>query len=176
MEEKNSNIKNSIENESDQTILDLFLIIIRGRWLIIKITLTFVLLGIFIAVFSPNLYESRVKMIPEISDNKSKISTGLSALRNFGLDFGNLGSPGLTSEIYPDIIKSNDVLISVIRDSINIPDIKNKKQILNLLEENLSLPGFIGKYILGLPQLIIKSLKGESKNKYKSDCYCRSEM
>lgn len=101
--------ENAISDEDTISILDILLVIGRYRKLIARVAAVVVILGLAIAIFSPNEYTSSAKVIRETeTESIGGISGGLEALRGFGINIGR-GSVGLTADTYPDILLSGEV-------------------------------------------------------------------
>ncbi|MEE9465745.1 MAG: Wzz/FepE/Etk N-terminal domain-containing protein, partial [Candidatus Neomarinimicrobiota bacterium] len=140
-------------------MLDILLIIGRYRKQIILITTSFVILGLVTAVFSPNQYTSTAKIIREtVTEGSGGLSGGLATLRGLGINLG--GSPGgLTADTYPDILLSQEVLLSVARTTFYFA---NRDTSMPLAEYYTKYPGLwrvitdgMKKATIGLPGTIL---------------------
>ena len=91
---------NSFENQEDSIdIIALLQSIWTGKKLILKTVLVFMILGLFIAVFSQNEYTASTTIVPQSSSEKPGGSIGgLAALAG-----SNLGSVGQQSSISPTL-------------------------------------------------------------------------
>ncbi len=154
----------SMENDKISfLILDVLQILARNRPLIVKFAGLSVVLGLFIAIFSTPQYTASAKMIREAAEGSSVFS-GLSALRSFGINLGG-GTSGLTEETYPDILRSREVILSVIRSKFYFSDIDSTMSLVAYYNRKPSLTGLLldglKKATIGLPGTILKKFRGD---------------
>ena len=96
---------NSSENQEDSIdIIALLQSIWIGKKLILKTVLVFMILGLFIAVFSQNKYTASTTIVPQSSSEKSGGSLGgLAALA--GINLGGVGQQSsISPQLYPQIL------------------------------------------------------------------------
>lgn len=143
-------------------MLDLLLVLGRYRNKIATITALFVVLGLVTAVVSPNQYTSTAKIIRESFEGGGGIGGGLAALRGFGINLGGT-SRGLTADTYPDILLSQEVLLSVARTTFYFASRDTSMQ---LAEYYTKYPGLwraitggLKKATIGLPGTILRSFR-----------------
>lgn len=93
-----------------------------GRRLIIKWAAIAAVVGIIVAFSIPKEYTTTIKLAPEISDSKSKMSGGLGALASMaGVNLGGGSSvDAVYPDLYPDVVKS-------IPFSVKLFDVKVKE-------------------------------------------------
>ncbi len=152
------------EEEDEISLLDMLLVLARNKMLILKTTGVFVLLGLFIAVFSGAEYTSSARLIRETTEAASANLGGLAALgQGLGLSIGG-ATEGLTAEAYPDILTSREVRLAVIRNRYFFRDIGDSLTLTAYLELR---KGFFSKaanavqeYTIGLPGKILSAIKG----------------
>lgn len=134
----------------------------KGRKTIIKITLLFFAIGLFIAIFSPKQYSTTTVMVPQVTEGTNKMGglSSLAAMAGFNLDM-NKGSQ-LSPNIYPQIVKSIPFQKELMNTKINIQGMKNKISLYDYYTDpKYSRSNFfnlIRKFTIGLPKTIIKSL------------------
>lgn len=137
-----------------------------GRRTIIKTTLLFMILGVFIAIFTPNQYSVTATLVPQVSSG-SKLGglSSLAAMAGFNMDLGTTAE--LSPAIYPKIVQSVPFKLELLQTKINL---EGKEQAISLYdyytdEENqgFNLLGSIKKYTIGLPGLIISAIKGRKE-------------
>jgi uncharacterized protein involved in exopolysaccharide biosynthesis len=137
----------------------------NNRRTIIKITLIFGAIGLFIAIVSPKEFTATTTMVPQSSDSQSKLGglSGLAAMAGINLSMGN-GSE-LSPLIYPQIVSSipfqmelmdKHLQFETIEDTVTLFDYFTKYQ-------KKSVPGTLKKYTIGLPGTILKAIKGEKQ-------------
>lgn len=137
----------------------------KGRKTIIKTTLIFMGIGLLVAIFSEKEYTASTTFVPQTSDSKIGGSLGgLAAMA--GINLGGMNSnSGISPDLYPQIISS----IPFQKELLETPlTIKGEKGKITFKEyyTNVKTPGLLGyikKYTIGLPGLIIKALKGSPK-------------
>lgn len=140
-----------------------------GRRTIIKITLLFMVLGVFIAIFTPNQYSVTATLVPQASSG-SKLGglSSLAAMAGFNMDMGTTAE--LSPAIYPKIVQSVPFKLELLQTKI---DFKGKDHPISLYdyytnEENqgFNLLGSIKKYTIGLPAVIIKAIRGKQEEAF----------
>jgi capsular polysaccharide biosynthesis protein len=139
----------------------------KGRKKILKTTLIFMALGLFVAIFSEKEYTASTTFVPQTSEGK-KIGGGLSGLAAIaGINLGSIGGntgTGISPLIYPNLINNVSFQKELLQTSITIKGIDDSTSFERYYTEiyNPSLLGYIKKYTIGLPGLIIKTIKGNS--------------
>jgi LPS O-antigen subunit length determinant protein (WzzB/FepE family) len=136
----------------------------NGRKLIIKTVLIFMLLGLFIAVFSSKEYTASSTMVPQLSSNKSKLGglSSLAAMAGFNLDL-NMETSELSPYIYPQIVQSVPFQLELMETPFNFEGIDKPVSIYEYYMDYAkpNVISAIKKYTIGLPFLILKALKPE---------------
>lgn len=151
------------EEEDEVSLLDLLLVLARNRRLIAITAGVFVVLGLLIAVFSSSEYSSSATLIREIESAEGNLGGGLAALgKGFGLSLGG-GTTGLTAEAYPNIIKSREVKLAVVRDKYYFPDYQDSLTLTDYFEKSKgifsTIVGGLKAYTIGLPGKILSIFK-----------------
>lgn len=155
----------------DFSLLDLVLIIFRDRRVIIRITALIVAGGLLLAIFGTPMYTASAHVIREsVSANFSQGSP-LAALRGLGISFGG-GSIGLTEDTFPDILKSREVSLAVVRIPFYFPD---RDSTMTLVEYDNFPGGIFGYLIMGLraitidlPGNILRAIRGSPEEQMAS--------
>ena len=121
-------------------------------------------LGLFVAIFSEKEYTASTTFVPQTSEEK-KIGGSLSGLAAMaGVNLGSIGGDtGISPLIYPNIINNVSFRKELLQTSITINGIDGSTSFENYYTEiySPSLLGYIKKYTIGLPGLIIKVIKGK---------------
>lgn len=137
-----------------------------GRRTIIKTTLLFTVLGVFIAIFTPNQYSVTATLVPQASSG-SKLGglSSLAAMAGFNMDMGTTAE--LSPAIYPKIVQSVPFKLELLQTKI---DFEGRDQAISLYDyytdgenQGFNLLGTIKKYTIGLPGVISKALKSEEE-------------
>lgn len=144
-----------------------------SRRTIIKSTLLFMVIGVFIAIFTPNQYSVTATLVPQVSSGSSKLGSlsSLAAMAGFNMDLGTTAE--LSPTIYPKIVQSVPFKRELLHTKI---DFKGKEYPISLYDyftdednQGFNLLGSIKKYTIGLPGLIIKAIKGEQEETIFAD-------
>lgn len=104
MEEKDIITKNKAEEEID--FIEIVAKLWANRRYIIKTTIIFMVIGLFIAIFIPNEYTASTTLVPQSGEKKSGGSlSGLAAMA--GINLGSMSSGGMLSpSVYPQILNN----------------------------------------------------------------------
>jgi len=140
--------------------------IYQGRKLIILSAVAAAVLGVVVALATPNTYTSGATFIPQTRGD-SKPSSSLSGLASLaGINLGGIGGGSdIPPTLYPQIISSVPYKLDLLDESIEA-----KGQI-TLLSDYLaedtgsSVLGTIKKYTIGLPGTILSALRGSTSDK-----------
>lgn len=169
MSPDNTNIKNTTSPvaEDEIDLIQLAKTLWVGRRIVIKITLIFMALGLFIALFSAKEYTASTTMVPQSAKNGSKMGNlgGLAAMA--GINLGSaVGGSTIPPTLYPKIITSVPFQKEMMKTSLTIKGQKEKVsfQTYYLDIAKPGLLGYIKKYTIGLPRVIIKAIKGNAAN------------
>jgi hypothetical protein len=167
MNPDNTNIKSDpakVSHDDEIDLIQLAKTLWLGRRTVIRTTLIFMVLGLFIAIFSAKEYTATTTMVPQSAEGASKLGGlgGLAAMAGI-----NLGSMGGGSEIppslYPKIINSIPFQKELMQTSLSIEGQEKEVTFADYYLE-IKKPGLLGtikKYTVGLPGLIIKALTSD---------------
>lgn len=163
---------NSSENQEDSIdIIALLQSIWTGKKLILKTVLVFMILGLFIAVFSQNEYTASITIVPQSSSEKPGGSLGgIAALA--GINLGSVGqqssiSPTLYPQILTNISFQKELLETLITIEGQDNKITYKEYYTNVYSP--SVLSSIKKYTIGLPGVLIGLLKSDKTSNEKSN-------
>ena len=148
--------------------IDLFALIktfLDGRKTILKSMLIFMAFGLFIAVFSPKEYIASTTILP--STQGKSVSGNLGGLAAIaGINLGSMSSDsGISPTLYPLIVNSIPFQKELLQTPLTFEGI-NVSITYEDYYTNYYSPGLLGylkKYTIGLPGLLIKTLKGKPK-------------
>jgi len=148
--------------------------IYQGRKLIILTALAAAILGVIVALSTPNTYTSGVTFIPQTGGD-SKPSSKLSGLASLaGINLGSMGGGSdIPPTLYPQIISSVPYKLDLLDESIVLKD--HSVVLRDYLGGNSgsSVLGIIKKYTIGLPGMIISALRGSNS---ESLIYSESQL
>ncbi|OJV86358.1 MAG: hypothetical protein BGO34_05050 [Bacteroidia bacterium 44-10] len=146
--------------------------ILRQLWLkrgfILKITGIFLLLGLFIALFSPVKYTAHCTVVPQSGKEGSSGNLGgLAAMMGVNIATGGTGET-LSPSVYPQIVKSLPFTREIMQTPIRVERSKGEEITLHDFYTNKEYQSFnlirsIRKYTIGLPSMLIGAIRGNSK-------------
>jgi capsular polysaccharide biosynthesis protein len=167
MSPDNTNIKNTASPvaEDEIDLIQLAKTLWAGRRSVIKTTLIFMALGLFIALFSAKEYTTSTTMVPQSAEGGSKLGGSLGGLAAMaGINLGSMGGGStIPPSLYPKIIASVPFQKEMMKTPLTIAGQKEKvtfqEYYLEIVKPGLL--GYIKKYTIGLPGVIIKAIKGQ---------------
>jgi uncharacterized protein involved in exopolysaccharide biosynthesis len=158
----------SIQDDEDQiNLLDLAKTIWEGRMLIMKTVIVFIIVGLIVALGSPEEYTSEVRLLPE---RQQTTLGGLGMLaRQFGVTSGQQQtSEGIPPNLYPDIIQSTAFLREMLDYEVALPDGGHALSLMEYLSEHQStaaisnIIGYVSSFTIRLPYTVIGWFRGGS--------------
>ena len=137
----------------------------EGRKTIIKTTIIFACIGLFVALTTPAHYTSSIVVKPILSESKSSLGGslgGLAAMAGITLP-GSTSSSELHPTLYPQIVESYGFQKALMQTKLHISGVSEEMTYENYYLEHRKPSIFqtIKKYTLGLPGLIISALKSK---------------
>ena len=166
MENTNKNKPQKYSNhENEIDLIALAKTLLGGRKEVVKITLIFMGIGLFVALTSPAEYTSTVVVKPTLSDSKSKLGGslgGLAAMAGINLGGGNSAAE-IHPTLYPKIVESYSFQKELMASPIYVKDLDSEVSFEQYYTElhTLSVLEFLKKYTLGLPRLILNYFKNK---------------
>tara|TARA_Y100000991_G_scaffold171688_1_gene133460 strand:- start:2881 stop:3999 length:1119 start_codon:yes stop_codon:yes gene_type:complete len=187
MEHTNKNMPQQYSDHEDQIDLIALAKTLWGvRKKVIKITLIFMGIGLFVALTSPAEYTSTVVVKPTLSDTKSKLGGSLGGLAAMaGINLGGVSSVAeIHPTLYPKIVESYSFQKELMESYVYVEKLNSEVSFEEYYTQihRLSLLEFLKKYTLGLPRLILSSIKpkvetpGSSENVFHSISETDKEM
>ncbi len=140
----------------------------KNRKLILRITLAFMVLGVLVALFSPEEYDAGSTLVPQTSEKK--MSGGLSGLAAMaGISLGDIGGGEVLSpKMYAKILESVPFQKELMQTPIKFEKYEQPVALFDYFTdekyEKFSLGGVVRKYTIGLPGVIMKAVRGEKKD------------
>lgn len=169
---ENNNLQNCAADNKQEEEIDLLAIAARlweKRRFIIKITACFMVLGLFIALFSPKVYTAGSIVVPQTGSKTS--GGGLSNLAAMaGISLGDMGGgETISPKIYDKVLGNIDFQKELMYSKVKFEKIEEPITLFdyytNKKYHKFSLIGAVKKYTIGLPFTIIAAIKGEPKDK-----------
>ena len=164
MNEQNQNI-NHYEEEQEIDILAIVKRLWDKRKLILIVTGCFMVLGVFVALFSPKVYTSSVTFVPQSA--KKGGGGSLSSLAAMaGINLGDMSSAeSLSPNMYPQILENIDFKKELMYSKIKFEKWEEPITLIDYYtnpEYNKpSVLGIVKKYTIGLPFVILNAIRGE---------------
>jgi len=142
-----------------------------ARKTILKITLVFTLLGLFVAIFTKNEFTASTTFVPVNQGESVKGSLGgLASLAGINLGSGTSGAE-ISPELYPQIVSSIPFQLALLNTPLTIEG-QQEPVTYKDYYENVYSPGFLAhlkKYTLGLPGVLLSLLKPVVKETEKKN-------
>lgn len=171
MEQMNYPVINPAENNSDEIDLTELL---RKLWVkrsyILKVTLIFLLLGLFVALFSPAQYTSTCTVVPQSGDDKTGGGLGgVAAMMGVNLGTAMMNEGTLSSVMYPEIIKSVPFTREIMKTEVIVEKSHGKPITLqnyysDTQYQKFNLLNAIKKYTFGLPGVLLGALRSDKES------------
>ena len=164
MENKNKNMPQRYSDQEDEIdFVELAKTLWKGRKEVVRTTLIFIGIGLFVALTSPAEFTSSVVVKPTISNSESKLSGGLGGLAAMaGINIGGASSIAeIHPTLYPKIVESYGFQKELMKSSVYVEDLNSEVSFEKYYTSiyNLSFFEIIKKYLVGLPRLIISIFK-----------------
>jgi LPS O-antigen subunit length determinant protein (WzzB/FepE family) len=165
--------KNKSHKDDQIDLIEILKKIWAGKRIIIKVTALFFVAGLFVAVFSKNQYTAETTFVPSVQDNSAGVKLGgLASLAGINIASG-INSAEISPELYPKIISSIPYRKELLNTLLTIEGVDEKISYRSYYEEYYS-PGVLGylkKYTVGIPGIIINALKNKSSIKRREFSY-----
>ena len=164
MTEQEKFLLDETEEEESIDFLKLAKTLWAGRKTLFISLLIGMILGIFVAIFTPNEFTATSIIVPQMgASTSSKLGGlgGLAALAGINLDMAQ-GSE-MSPLIYPKIVSSIPFQLELMNAPLNFKNVDHPVSLFDYYT-NYSKPSVLGavkKYTIGLPGLIIKAIKGK---------------
>ncbi len=170
----NDEIKNTPETEEEEIdLIELAKNIWNHRIFILKTVIIFSVIGILVALLEPTKYTATTMMVTQTSGENPRSGrfSSLASMAGINLNL-NSESTELSPLIYPQIIQSTNFQLELMESSFSFSDVDHPVSLYEYYTEYKK-PGvffIIKKYVIGLPGIIIKAIRGEKETpKVKGD-------
>jgi LPS O-antigen subunit length determinant protein (WzzB/FepE family) len=157
--QKSNNFSPVSEGKIDLLVLSK--ILWKRRKKIAKSVLIFMIIGLFIAIFSEKEYSSSTTFVPQTSD--ANVRGNLGGLASLvGINLGALNTDEVISpSLYAEIVNSIPVQKKILATELSFEGYKEKIPFQDYYENyyNPGVFGYLKKYTIGLPKWILKKIK-----------------
>lgn len=166
--EENNKERQIIENENEIDLIELVKRFWEKRMFIVKVTAAFLCLGLFIAIFSSEEYTAQCVVVPQTGEGGVSSSlSGLASLAGFSL--GSMGSAEeLSPTVYSNVMNNINLQKEMINTKIYFDRWGKELTLLDYFTneeyQRTSVLGYVKKYTIGLPFLILGAIRGEKDN------------
>jgi len=137
----------------------------NGRRIVLLSVLSGIILGVVVAMLSPKEYTATTVIVPQLAEGQSKLGTlgGLAALAGISIDVP-VGAD-MSPMAYPQIISSTPFQLELMNTPLYFEKYSMPISFFDYYTKysKPSVLGTISKYTIGLPGVIIESIKGKSK-------------
>jgi len=159
---KPENLPQVFEDDSID-LIPLLKQIYQGRKFIILSAVVAAILGLVVALATPNTYTSGATFIPQTGGD-SKPSSSLSGLASLaGINLGGMSSGSdIPPTLYPQIISSVPYKLDLLDKTIEVADSEVSLGEYLGDDSESSILGIVKKYTIGLPSTILSALRGSS--------------
>jgi uncharacterized protein involved in exopolysaccharide biosynthesis len=123
----------------------------------------FLLLGGGYAILSNDQYTSSAKVLRETQEGNLPMSGGgLSMLQGLGANIGISSGGGLRPEAFPEVLRSREVRLEVVRDTFYFSSIDRSMTYADYINRTPGLIGIIRDYTIGVPKIIDRQLSSDT--------------
>jgi uncharacterized protein involved in exopolysaccharide biosynthesis len=168
MEENNKEIITQNHSEDEIDLIEIAAKLWAKRRFIIKTTVIFAAIGLFIAIFTPNEYTATTTMVPQTGTKSGAGNlSGLAAMA--GINLGSMSSGEVLSPtVYPKILNNvyfqKELLYSEYSFAKAEKPISYYEYATNKKYSSFSLLGNIKKYTIGLPSVLVGFFKNKNED------------
>ena len=166
------------ENEDEIDLVELIKKVYIEKKLIFKVVFLSVFIGVVYALIQPNEFTSSTTFIPQLSSGTKTGGSSLSGLASLaGINIGNMESGSeFPPTLYPKVVNGIPFRLDLLSSKIKLENNSVLvKDYFSNMTSSFDILGTIKKYTIGLPSLIIGSLKKEEVILINSEIYSVTE-
>ncbi len=135
-----------------------------NRWLIIKVTSVFVVLGVLVALFSAKVFTASCDIVPDTGKSGNSKMSSLAALAGVNLGEG-ADVTALSPLVYQNIMNGTSFRKELMQTKIDFEEVDKPVSFFEYYtSEEYNKPSvfsYIKKYTIGLPFVILNAIRGE---------------
>jgi len=169
MTDTHNNLLPPTEVEEDEIdLIQLVKELWNGRKLVIKTTLTFMVIGLLIALLSPKQFSVTSIVVPQSGSGSSKLGglSSLAAMAGFNLNMNSSGAE-LSPMIYPQIVQSIPFKQALMKTKLDFKGIDHPVTYYDYYTRYAKRSAL--SYITGFPGMILKALRGKTTASAEKD-------
>jgi len=135
-----------------------------GRRIVIRSILICGVFGFLIAIFTAKEFVATTIMVPSGSDATSKLGSlgGLAAMA--GINIGSATGSDLSPTVYPQIVSSLPFQLELMKTPLSFSDLSQPVTFFDYYTK-IQKPNVFLKYTIGLPGIILTTIKGKQPEK-----------
>ena len=167
----NSNIRLFLPkiNKSDEIdLIDFFKIIWGNKRKIFITAAVCGLVGFFLAIISPIEYKASLVMVPQTSNQQSKLGNFSSLIGLAGINLNTFTNSDINPKLFPQILSSPAFILELMNSPLKFKDLVQPTTFYEYYVK-IKKPNPIINYTIGLPWIILKALQKNSPEKINSD-------
>lgn len=161
-------MQNQYTNIPEEQEIDLVELIQRmwlNRWLIVKVTAVFMVVGLLVALFSAKVYTASCDVVPQTSRSGASSSmSSLAALAGINLN-ATQSAEALSPNVYENIMASTTFRKELMQTMIDFENVDHPVSFFDYYtSEEYNKPSvlsYVKKYTIGLPFTILNAIRGE---------------
>ena len=156
---------NNIPEEQEIDLVELIQRMWVNRWLIVKVTAVFMVLGVLVALFSAKVYTASCEVVPQTSKSgPSSSMSSLAALAGINLNAAQ-SAESLSPNVYENIMGSTTFRKELMQTMIDFEEVGHPVSFFDYYTSEAynkpSVFSYIKKYTIGLPFTILNAIRGE---------------
>jgi uncharacterized protein involved in exopolysaccharide biosynthesis len=156
---------NNIPEEQEIDLVELIQRMWVNRWLIVKVTAVFMVLGVLVALFSAKVYTASCDVVPQTSKSgPSSSMSSLAALAGINLNAAQ-SAESLSPNVYENIMGSTTFRKELMQTMIDFEEVGHPVSFFDYYtSEEYNKPSvfsYIKKYTIGLPFTILNAIRGD---------------
>ena len=166
MENNNNNNINTTAPEPEESGIDIMALLRNlwdGRKTILICTGIFIVLGLVAALTMKRTYTVNTVMVPQLGSSKNSSLSSLASLAGFDMGMANAGAE-LSPLIYPQIVSSVPFRLELMHTPIHFEKCDTAISLYDYAHSDYNKPSVVDqikKYTIGLPGVIVGSLRGK---------------
>lgn len=156
---------NNIPEEQEIDLIELIQRMWVNRWLIVKVTAVFMVVGVLVALFSAKVYTASCDVVPQTSKSgPSSSMSSLAALAGINLNAAQ-SAESLSPNVYENIMGSTTFRKELMQTMIDFEEVGHPVSFFDYYtSEEYNKKGvgyYLKKYTIGLPFTILNAIRGE---------------
>ncbi len=161
---KNQSTKKNKNKKHDDEIN--FIVLVKTLWIgrrtILRSVITSTMIGLIIAIISPKQYTAYTILVPQSTNSSNSLGglSSLASLAGFNINM-NQDATELSPQLYPQIVHSTPFLLEIMNSPYTFTEVKQPVTLYQYYTQitHTGILRTIKKYTLGLPSLLLRTIK-----------------